>query len=114
MQAFIESLAEFEDSLGLDLLTPELQILGYLLQNGPTPSIKLQGRIRMSPAGFHITKRRLREKGILVTMPSKTDARVALYDLSPDTRRQLLNSGRIEWSASASGKAEAAGDVAHA
>ena len=90
MQDFIASVTAIEREFGLPLLTPEMQVLAYLLANGPTPSLFLQGRIRISPAGFHMVRRRLKERQIIEAIPSADDLRVMLYDLVPKVRAALL------------------------
>lgn len=91
----LDQIIALERSLGVSLITPELQACAFLYRNGPAPSHHLQGAVRTSPAGFHNVKRRLLERGIIVGSRSSHDARVTLYDLT-DGARHLVDTSLQE------------------
>ncbi len=87
----LDQILSLESTIGLPLVTPEMQACAFLFHKGPSPSHHLQSALRTSPAGFHNVKRRLIERGVIAGRKSPDDARVTLYDLT-DHVRQLLDS----------------------
>lgn len=86
MKIHFNDVQVLEKELRVPLITPELEVLGYLYLNGPTPSQVLQAQARTSPAGFQILKKRLILNGVIAGSKSDEDQRVKLYDLSQQVR----------------------------
>lgn len=89
MRSFIRQMSKLEDDMGLTLFTAEMHILSFLYYNGPTASQQLMANVRVSHAGFHIIKRRLKERGLIHGEKSHSDQRRTVYDISPAVRRRF-------------------------
>ena len=82
----VECLRALERHLGAPMMTGELQIIASLYSLGVMPSQNLQAKTDMSPAGFHIVKRRLLDKNLIVGEKSSEDLRITKYDLTPESK----------------------------
>lgn len=82
----MKNLRALERRLDVNLMSAELQIIASLYAHGPTPSQALQTHTLISPAGFHIVKRRLKQRQVIVGMKSQSDLRVTNYDLTAEVR----------------------------
>lgn len=80
---------KLEGDIGLTLFTAEMRILSFLYYNGPITSQQLMANARVSPAGFHIIKRRLSERGLIFGEKSHSDQRRTVYDISPAVRQRF-------------------------
>lgn len=86
MKKYIDQLNAFADTVGVPMITPELEVLSYLYEQGPVSSRKLMGVSRLSPAGFHILRKRLVDLHLIVGRKCDQDSRKTLYDISPSLR----------------------------
>ena len=86
MKKYIDQLNALADTIGVPMITPELEILSYLCEQGPVSSRKLMGVSRLSPAGFHIVRKRLVDLGLIVGRKCDQDSRKTLYDISSSLR----------------------------
>lgn len=89
MRSFIRQMDKLEGDIGLTLFTAEMRILSLLYYNGPTTSQQVMAHARVSPAGFHIIKRRLKERGLIHGEKSHADQRRTFYDIPPAVRRRF-------------------------
>lgn len=90
MHRTLLNMSRMERELGVNLMTPELRIIGHLLANGPVPSQKLLACAGVSPAGFHIVKNRLIGQRLIVGIKSAEDRRQTLYDLTAAVRARMM------------------------
>lgn len=84
-----KNLFEFEKSLGIAMITPDMQACIYLFLNGPVPSLSLQMNLRISASGFYSVQRRLKDRSVIIGRQSEHDLRVTLYDLAEPVRRHM-------------------------
>ncbi|MEO0061731.1 MAG: hypothetical protein RLZZ08_291 [Pseudomonadota bacterium] len=89
MKTVVREIDRLEGELGVPLFTVEMEILAFLYENGPTASRLLMGVSRLSPAGFHIVKKRLRDRHLIFGEKSSEDTRQTLYDIAPSVRAQF-------------------------
>lgn len=89
MIKYIEHLKSLADTIGVPMITAELEIILHLYVEGAVSSRKLMGVSRLSPAGFHIVRKRLVDLGLIHGRKSDEDSRKTLYDLSPDLRSRF-------------------------
>lgn len=77
-------LLDVEEKIKLRLLTPDLELLLHLYAHGRLTSNELAVRVRCSPAGFGIVKRRLLEAKLIVSERSTVDRRKTYFALAPE------------------------------
>lgn len=102
-----KNLFAFEKSLGVAMVTPDMQACIYLFLNGPVPSLSLQMNLRISASGFYSVQRRLKDRGVIVGRQCEEDLRVTLYDLAEPVRelmREMFGDPELHRDANADGR----------
>ena len=76
-------LLDIEAKTRLRLMPPDLELLLYLYADGRLTSTELAVKVRCSPAGFGLVKKRLLEAGLIVSERCTDDRRVTYFALAP-------------------------------
>lgn len=75
-------LLAIEAKTRLRLMPPDLELLLHLYADGRLTSTELSVKVRCSPAGFALVKKRLLEAGLIVSERCADDRRVTYFGLA--------------------------------
>lgn len=85
----VKDLYGLERELGIQLMTPDMEVCLYLYMFGPVPSLALHANVRVSSSSYYNVQRRLKNRGVICALEDPEDMRVTLYDLSEKARSAI-------------------------
>lgn len=85
----VKDLYGLERHLGIQLMTPDMEVCLYLYMFGPVPSLALHSNVRVSSSSYYNVQRRLKDRGIIYALEDPDDMRVTLYDLAAHAREAI-------------------------